>query len=374
MKIYTITCHDVYNYGASLQAHALMIYLQQLGHCVEIIDYKPEYLSKRGDLFAVNPKYSTNVLKKLFFLSVKVPMRLLFEWSRVRSFNHFTRNFLTLTPQTYHSCAELEASLPCADIYIAGSDQIWNSFYNNGKDPSFYLQFAPKNTIKASYAASFSISVLEESIKPIAKTWLKSLDYIAVRETTGLAILEDLNIHKGIQVVDPVLLLGREYWSQIASKKLIKGNYLLVYDFEKNSEIQLLAKRIAREKNLNIVSITDFYKLDYADVSINYAGPQEFLSLIKNCDFFISNSFHGTVFSMIFRKDFYTFNRLVHKVNSRMSDLLASVGLSDRIITPTSSDFQITPVDYSQYKNILYNIEKSKQYINSIINNSFSTY
>ena len=154
MIIKTITCHDVYNYGATLQAFALMKYLDNLGHEVEIIDYKPDYLDKRYKLFTVSPQYKRNIFLAFIYLLLKIPIRYL-NRSRKYAFDRFTRSYLKITPQRYKCYAELKENPPYADIYFAGSDQIWNTLYANGKDPAFYLDFTPKNSTKASYAASF---------------------------------------------------------------------------------------------------------------------------------------------------------------------------------------------------------------------------
>ena len=154
MQICTITCHDVYNAGASLQAYALQAYLKSLGHDVKIIDYKPDYLSRHYRLDIVgNPKYDKPILRQAYLLA-KLPGRLRM-LPRKRAFDSFTAKYLDLT-RRYASNAELKADPPEADIYFAGSDQIWNPLFSNGKDPAFYLDFVRRG-IRAAYAASFAV-------------------------------------------------------------------------------------------------------------------------------------------------------------------------------------------------------------------------
>ena len=137
MIIKTITCHDVYNLGASLQAYALQTYLQKQGHEVEIIDYKPDYLSGHFKLWGVyNPVYDKPFIRLLYLLA-KLPGRLM-ALRRKKAFDVFTKNYLHLT-RRYHSNDELKKDPPIADAYIAGSDQIWNTVFKNGRDPAFYL-------------------------------------------------------------------------------------------------------------------------------------------------------------------------------------------------------------------------------------------
>ena len=176
MKIKTITCHDVYNAGASLQSYALMTFLRNNGHDVEIIDYKPDYLSHHYDLWYIpNPKYR-NILLKYPYLLAKLPGRLKDLFSqRKKDYDNFTKNYLKLTNR-YNSIEELKKNPPLADVYFAGSDQIWNTMFNNGYDPAFYLQFGDKDTIKASYAASFAVEEQDYTYGSNIKKWLLELD------------------------------------------------------------------------------------------------------------------------------------------------------------------------------------------------------
>ena len=190
MRIKTITCHNVYNTGASLQAYALSKYLQNLGHDVEIIDYVPDYLVHHRLWAVANSVYNKPVIRELYNLA-KLPGRLCARYgTRKRAFDRFTDQYLPLTDRHYSSYEELISNPPDADIYLAGSDQIWNSLFLNGRDPAFYLQFAPGNRIRASYAASFAISQIAPEYQEQTKKWLSDFDYVSVREASGLTILE----------------------------------------------------------------------------------------------------------------------------------------------------------------------------------------
>ena len=175
MKIKTITCHNVYNAGASLQAYALAEYLNSIGHECQIIDYKPDYL-KHYKLFGVsNPRYNKPVLRELYNIA-KFPGRLKARFGkRKKEYDRFTEDYLPVTNECYTSNEELKSNPPEADIFFAGSDQIWNSFFNNGKDPAFYLDFAPLGAVKASYAASFATENIVTELKPQIKEWLSNM-------------------------------------------------------------------------------------------------------------------------------------------------------------------------------------------------------
>lgn len=334
MNIKTITCHDVYNYGASLQAYALQEYLISQGHNVEIIDYKPDYMRVHYDFWYV-PKnshyYKMAMNSKLihFMLCCYFAPHRFATYGRKKKFDAFKEKFLKCT-RRYNSFEELAADAPVADAYFAGSDQIWNSNLPNGKDPGYFLQFGKENTKRIAYAASFGIPEIQPEHRPLMSKWLEKFDAISVREKSALNILDTLNA-KGINVVDPVFLLTKEQWSKFAGEqRMIKEKYILVYDLDlSNEDLKIEAKRLNALYGYRIVAVNGLAKCPYAHKSINNAGPQEFLNLIKNAEFVISNSFHATSFCVIFNKRFATFYK--HKNISRMADLLECVGLKDSL-------------------------------------------
>jgi ABC-type oligopeptide transport system ATPase subunit len=287
--------------------------------------------------------------------------------SRRKKFDLFTREYLNVTRKSYESFEELSSKSPDADVFFAGSDQIWNTAHNHGKDPAFYLDFVPSNSVRASYAASFSIPEVPDEYKTFVKTKLDKFDAISVREWTGLNILESLNVKGGIVVLDPVFLLVRERWNELASEST-KEKYILIYDQENNPYIKDTAKRLAREHGLKIYAIRSLYPMSYAHHRIIDAGPREFLGLIKNCEFCLTNSFHCTAFSLIFQKEFFTFKRKHEKVNSRMVDLLESVGLKERMYTNYDAVQNTSKIDYEKVHGFLSDkLTASKQYIDGVL-------
>ena len=362
MKIKTITCHDVYNVGASLQAYALQQYLMNLGHDVEIIDYKPDYLSKHYNIRVVsNPCFDRPVIRSLY-LAVKLPGRLkALKSERKKNFDRFRREKLKLTSKRYHSNEELITELPDADLFICGSDQIWNPLFKNGKDVAFFLDFVPKNKKKVSYAASFAVESISESDKIRMRQWLCKLDAISVREKSGLSILESMGL-KGSCVCDPVLLLTREKWDSII-EPFDSEKYLFVYDFDHSSFVVEVVRKIAKERNLKIYS---FFESPIADKVLKNVGPQEFLGVIKNADIVLSNSFHATVFSVIYQKEFYVIER-EEEINARMKDFLALLELEARFISPETSNVLDREIDWMNVENqMLPVIEASKEYLKII--------
>lgn len=360
MKICTITCHDVYNVGASLQACALQAYLKTLGHDVKIIDYKPDYLSKHYRLDVVDtPKYDKPFLKQAYLLA-KLPGRL-HMLPRKKAFDRFTAKYLDLTKR-YASNEELKKEPPEADVYFAGSDQIWNPLFPNGKDPAFYLDFVQQG-IRASYAASFAVDEFPQKLREVTAQYLNRFDHIAVREKSGLSVLKMLGITNAVTVLDPVFLLDRTQWEAMAKRpEGCEAPYLLVYDFDNSASVRRLAESIAAENGWKIYSIFD---LPYAERCFSLCGPETFLRLVQDAAFVLSNSFHATAFSVIFEREFAVVER-TEKINTRMRDFTALLGLSDHMVTETVNVPLNT--DWTQVKRRLEEeIDHAKAYIDEVL-------
>ena len=324
--IKTITCHDVYNVGASLQAFALITYLNEHGYNAEIIDYKPEYLSRHYRLNIVsNPSYDKPFIRELYLLA-KLPARLLARrGEKKKEFDAFRNQYLKVTAQKFQTNEELCRLCPKADAYIAGSDQIWNPLFPNGRDPSFFLNFVSDGN-KISYAASFAVETIPEELKTVMQKHLRTFDAISVREKSGVQILEDLGL-QGEQVCDPVFLLPCKDWETILSDRNKLEKYIYVYDFDNSDLISKLVKEISAEEKLGVLS---YFKRSDA-VRWKESGPLSFLRSIADAEIVISNSFHATAFSLIFHKDFFVVGRK-ESINTRMRDLLDSLDLSDRYL------------------------------------------
>lgn len=363
MKINTITCHDVYNVGASLQAYALETYLGQCGHEVRIIDYKPEYLSGHYRLWGLNnPKYNKPFLREAYCLA-KLPKRLTNRFGkRKREFDNFTKRYLRLTERTYRSNEELKSDIPIADVYFAGSDQIWNTFFQNGKDPAFYLDFAPESSIKASYAASFATEDIADEWKPQIKKWMSGLNFVSVRESSGVRIAKELGVSNPIQVVDPVFLLRKDVWASIEKKLNIDEPYIFLYDFDNNNELSRFTREFANKNGWKVYS---FLANKDCDRCFKDEGPLAFLWLVHHAEFIVSNSFHATAFSLIFQKQFVVFNRK-ESINTRMRDLLCGLNLETRICDHGSIE-KMQEIDYKSVQEMLdKQISESKQFIDKV--------
>ncbi|UBZ13598.1 polysaccharide pyruvyl transferase family protein [Flagellimonas marinaquae] len=370
MRIQTITCHDVYNYGASLQEYALLEFLKKEGHTPETINYKPPYLSNHFNLWQVShPFFSRNILTRLIYLVLKLPKRL-YNRKRKSNFDEFTKNYIPSTHTLYKNNEELKNNPPVAEAYICGSDQIWNSFFENGKDPAFYLDFVPSNKLKISYAASFAIDSLEENLKPFVKEKVSRLNHIAVRETSGVKILNDLGIDNVVQVLDPVFLLDKDHWASIAKPKKVHDDYIFIYDFDYNPAIQEFAQKVRKNTGYKIISMNELNT--YSDYNYYLEGPEVFLDLVKNAKLVVANSFHAVAFSIIFQKEMVVFNRK-EAINTRMRDLLNLFNIHGRLFGKNDivSWDNLGTINYDEIQGSIHqHIEYSKNYLRKALNNS----
>lgn len=342
MKIRTITCHDVGNYGASLQAYALTRYLQNLGHDVKIIDYLPGYKAPCHSLSTFyNSGYAAKVYRYAPYLKPFMALwqnrhELRFQGRR-RAFEKFKAERLTTTATTYHDNSELEHGMVTdsdlkADLCIAGSDQIWNPYYGNGLDPAYYCAFVKDPSRCISYAASFGKNDFTDAEWQFIKASLVNFRALSVREKTGVEIVRRMG-YDAVLTADPVFLISLKEWEDICVEPEIEG-YVLVYDFLHNDPaIGALARNIARKRGLRIVAVNDKGRASYADKNISDAGPAEFLGYIRRAEHVIASSFHAAAFSTIFERDFYIFPLKGHGNSSRMVDFLNLTGLSDRFMS-----------------------------------------
>ena len=348
MVIRTITCHHAFNHGAMLQAYALLTYLQSLGHDARAIDYRPWYMPPVKVYFNyVDKRFNYPIIRQLYRFYHKRAW--LFEQERRSVLERFFVSSIPTTSEQYRSAKKLKDNPPVADIYIAGSDQIWNTTFENGNDPAFYLNFgSPKR--KISYAASFATMSLKLGTEQFVKEQLKNFDAISIREESGKKILESLG-YRGDLVLDPVFLLDKDFWIDFAKKEDTGSieEYVLTYDFEhRKSSVKRIAKRLAALYGYKIYSVSPSRSHhEYADQSFACCSPEKFVSLIKNAKCVVSNSFHGTAFSIILEKNFFVVNRK-DGLNIRMIDLLNRYDLNDRLVNPETSDELLSKdVNYS---------------------------
>lgn len=353
MKIGILTFHCAHNYGAVLQCYATQEFLKSKGHDVEVINYRPKYLLRPYHLF--DKKYITRgglkrILKNIVQEIIIFPTR----YKRWRVFQRFINNKLSLSKPF----SGLSSVPDTYDAYIVGSDQIWNSNITCGFDDVYFCNFlfSKENRKYIAYAASMESKTLSDEDRTFYEEQLRNFDFISVREKNLQELLSPLTDNSIQHVLDPTLMVPSNVWSKFIGEATEKERYVLVYQTMPDENTSRIAKELACQLNVGVVevgAVVSFYNRgDYNDVS-----PEEFVCLIKNAECVVTTSFHGTAFSIILNRPFYT---LVQGWNTRSSSLLVKLGLQDRMISPASTPL-FAEINYSDVNTKLDILRKESQ-------------
>lgn len=354
MRIGFVTTHRYQNFGTFLQCFALQKILQELGHDVEIIDYRREEFEQStlnkariviGDFRRHPMDYIRNI--SAWFLLCK----------RKSLFYKFAKENFRVSRQFWKTNDDLKANPPQYDLYLSGSDQIWNPAICGFIEP-YFLTFAPKGSLKASYASSIGLSHLSTTEIEQLKVMLTTYQYLSCREKIGCKLLADCGYTEVKHVLDPTLLIDKSIWETMSSKSTIQNkDYNLCYFLAETPEKRTKAHELLSDEKIENLTVDFRYSKD----AILAAGPYEFLSLIRNAKTIVTDSFHGMIFCVLFGKDFFVFPR--HKEtdhnhqNSRIIDMLDTIGLKNRWYPPSKDN--ISPIDYTIVDN---KIKTLKQY------------
>lgn len=346
MKVSVITILDNTNYGTYLQALATGMAIQSCGHDVEIVHYTRWCQTQKGR--------SRTILKERGLLRwinrcVLKSSKKTFEL-RDKDYE-FLKTYLSVTGE-YIGFEMLKANPPKADIYLTGSDQVWNSVYNRGIDRSFYLDYAPIGKRRVAYAASIGMKAFPDEEKNETIALLRKYNAITVRESSAIKLLAELGVDSKM-VLDPTLLLDKTQWKDVAKCYPFEAKepYLLTYSVEygkENKYIKHYAQKIAKKNRLRIYHVTYSEKArgDYYDKVFTLATPDQFLNLMLHASYIVVSSFHGTAFSVNFNKPFITVSP--KRFNSRVMSLLELTGLESRLVFDDSADVEtLGDIDYT---------------------------
>ncbi len=321
------------NYGGNLQAYALCQVLLKCGYDVEQISI-PRVLD-------VHEKRSIKrLLKKGPFFFAKICFRKAFgvlksyaiKWEnrknqidtrREKAFWTFNQEKIPHSSKVYNANTIIDCIVNY-DAFVTGSDQVWN-FY--GETPIYFLDFVPSEKIKISYAASIARDSLTERQKEKVRKSLRDYKAVSVRERSAVKLLQGLSTIAPQVVLDPTLLLTKEDWNKVCEDYKLKEDYVFCYFLGDNKKERKLAKKFARLHNLKLVALphTNGIKLmdkKFGDEQLYDVSPERFLSLVKHAKYIFTDSFHAVVFSNIYQKQYFVFNRSKHaEMSSRIVDI-----------------------------------------------------
>ena len=346
------------NYGQQLQAYALQRYLRDAGHDAFLIRYNHENDLGRTNFFvrllkALNPV----ILFRYFAQKKRIADSKNENELHSRHFCEFRKKYFKFSDKAYSSFEELKLNPPEADVYIVGSDQVWN--FGNGNlriiknlIHSYFLDFGKTKTKRISYAASWGRNNFFGNEKGEIQNLLKNFDSISVREKNGINLCEQIGCNDVKWVCDPTLLLNAHVYRNIYKEEKIQppsNKYILFYYLENGGNFDKKAVwNFAREKNLEVQYVTGNACIDNFDKI--FATVPEWLCLVDNAEYVITNSFHCCVFSILFEKKFAAIklDGLNSGMNSRLESLFEMTGCSERYIT--DNDFKILDESYSVNK------------------------
>ncbi len=326
MKAGILTMHKVLNCGSALQAYALQRKLGSLGCPSEIIDYRYEDKSR--------PRPSLKARLTAFFREALFGFP---EARMKRKFKDFYRKHLILSPQTYDR-ERIAKEPPQYDLYIAGSDQVWNPRFI-GDDTNFLLSFTPEGARRISYASSIAATALDGALKARYARCLSRFQALSVRERSAVALIRELTGREARLCCDPTLLVGKEEWNSLAaqSRYRISEPYILVYAlsymFDPFPEIYGIVEEVQKTLGMKVVFLQGRARDAFRAGSrlIKAAGPADFASLFQHAAFVITTSFHGVSFALIHDKPLVGVVDKGSEADSRLSSLLEAVGATDAL-------------------------------------------
>lgn len=380
-KVGIITIHNSPNYGACLQSYALYRYIQQQGNDVEIIDlhrpfayedYIPskKYVSCRSVKRSLLSKIKGNVKR---FIGIKTKSPSLYSPSAINKFDEF--NSVIKLSKPYRGIDELYANPPLYDLYISGSDQLWNPTQAYCLEP-YFLTFVPNGQgKKISYATSVGITDLRDNEKKDFAKWLNLYDDISVREYQAQSLFQGLLADKKVnQVADPTFLLDPKDWKDMAVRPK-QSKYILMFTLQHRPEILEYCLQLSKQSGLPLIELGQVQPdvLDGSYIAVKDAGPKEFLGYIENAELVITDSFHCTVFSLIMgANNFYTYIAPTNQRGSRIIDLLNTYQTIEHLLSPdlnVSFDILMESQIPHQKVNMIMKLERdrSRAFINKYL-------
>lgn len=315
MRYGILTFHNTSNFGAVLQAYSLCHYLNTKGGQSEIIDYRCDFLENREKEFLKSKSKLRALVKKI-----------LIEPTLERKKNECRKLLIesnVLSDRTYNAGSIYESNHRY-DAFISGSDMIWSQSIT-GNDTNYFLNFADENKKRFAYASS-GVGTWSGNDEKTVKPLLEKYDRISVREIDSAEVITKLTNKECVWVCDPTMLLTTDYWTQFAAEPHIHQEYVLVYF--PGETIRNAAIEYAQKHNLKVLVI-DWGLKRYAKCKVvSPTSPQQWVGLIKNAKAVFTDSYHGILFSLYFRKQFWT-----NKTGNRIESLLSYLGLLDRYVS-----------------------------------------
>lgn len=354
-KVDILTLPGYFNYGNRLQNYALQEVIKNFSEEVETLILPKASVQSSGTFNKIKKVFSYPLSKtaKVATSIINNKIRTIkykdILDQRENRFKQFSQKYIN--EKHVNNSDELKQIAKDADYFVVGSDQVWNPNYIKHQELYYFLQFVEEEK-RIAYAPSFGISEIPDDVKPQYKEWLSSIPYISVREKEGAKIIKELTGRDVPVLVDPTLLLTKDEWLKISKVHAYKpsSKYLISYFWGKiPTERKTLIKQIAKKYNLEIVSIADL-----KDKKTYIADPSEFIDYINSASLVLTDSYHGTIFSILMETPFFVFERIGgHSMYSRIETLLELTEFFGREEKDIDLNKDILNIDFSHVKGIL---------------------
>ena len=346
-KVAIMTFSYSQNMGTLLQAYALKEYIEKQGFVCDLVMYRRFDRKPFETIKGIPDAFDT-------VLHIFSGMR------KIGKIDKFRQKYLSFTPGVYETAEEMKVLNRDYDIFVAGSDQIWN--VHKGIVKPYFLTFAEKEQKTIAYSASFGLSTLPEQYKEEVKTYLKTFDAISIREQTGMEIAGNLVSREYTKTIDPVFLKPRQEWESLCEERKIKEDYIFVYPTQITDLLQETVIRAKQELGCKVYSLFYFKGVDK---SLKDADPIDFINYIRYAKLVIASSFHATAFSLIFQKNLRV---IPHKeTGSRVVDLLTEVHLSKCLVEENGKN-EFDEISYEQVSPVLDEIRlESEQFLKNAL-------
>lgn len=333
MKIALLSFHNAANYGAALQAYALQRALLDMGFDNEYINYQNQH---RKNSYSMRHHIIDSLKNNDFKGAIKYILGAPFMSLRKIKFKKFYKDNLTYTTEVFSTPNEARLLNSKYNKFIVGSDQVWN-FKNNGSDDAFFLSFVDDDSKKISYSSSFGISEIPDDYRYIYSKYLSRIHYLSVREQFGVELVKKLTKKEAVLVLDPVFLLSKEQWIQLANTKINSKSYIFSYTNKPNQLESFINSTQYNLKDKYMFKLSrNINPCDFINnkIRVKYTmSPSEFLSVIRDAELIVSASFHCIALSIILNKPFVAILTGDKGKDERILSILSILGLEKRIFS-----------------------------------------
>lgn len=337
-KIAIITLHNVNNYGSVLQAYATQCFFMSLGLDPVIIDFRRPWETKIGYFFYLNSFCFKELARNILYLPSKI--------IQLGPFCNFRKKHLKLTKKIYTSCSKLKTTPVKADYYCSGSDQVWNSGWNNGVIKEYFLNFVTQSTAKKlSFSSSFGNSDISDEECSVIKNLLKTYDLITVREEQSVDLLKNKLGLKSLEILDPTLQVNGDFWKKMCvPKRMIEEKYILLIQLNRNHDFDNLAVKFSNNKKFKLIRLClRVDQLFLPGKCVLLPEVKDYIRLIRDAEYVLTDSFHAISFSLNLEKQFYVY--FPQKYSERLKNILSILQLSNREL---NNNYSNDSIDYNK--------------------------